>query len=83
MKGDWERLQEKAKPYKGRIQLRRRLANNSYAMVCEKKTGCILKMDKSMKVIEDYIGTKEFLKDLKEAESGFGFETAVFKGVGY
>jgi len=77
--GDWESLRNTAKKLYGKqIRVKRRRMENSFSEVRESKTGHLIFKHTSMREVEKFIQTPDFLLLLRQAQQGFGFETGTF-----
>lgn len=65
------------------VKIKARLSTNKFAEARHKKTGELLAKETSMHKLKEAMLTADFAKRLRIAQSGFGFNTAVFDGKGY
>lgn len=65
------------------VKIRSRVSTNKMAEALCRKTGEPLAAETSMYKLREFMKTDKFKKRLKQAQGGFGFATAVFKGAGY
>jgi hypothetical protein len=65
------------------VKIRTRLSTNGKAEARHKTTGELLAAETSMFKLKKAMETKNFKAKLERARSGFGFNTATFKGKGY